>query len=140
MAPSSMSNCRARAGQCWDDVPVLLIDDDEDFRNGLAENLRDDGHVVQEHAGTAELPPLAALGTVGMIIIDYQLAEDNGLRFADWFHAAHPTVPIVLITAYWTHHLEAEIRARKFLHLLRKPFDYHLLHDLVHQLPAGADH
>ena len=133
-----MSSCPDPAQRC-DAMRVLLIDDDDDFRDGLAENLRDDGHVVEEYPDLSQLASLQALSTIGLAILDYQLANGDGIRFADRLHAVHPEIPIILITAYWTDYLEAQIKVRDFLHLVRKPFDYCQLHDLAHQLSAVAN-
>ncbi len=138
MELSSTLNSHVAAPPC-DAVTVLLIDDDDDFRDGLAENLRDDGHRVEERADPPPLTALRGLSNFAVVIIDYQLPDDDGVRFADRLHAVHPEIPIILITAYWTDHLEAQIEARAFLHLVRKPFDYCQLHDLAHRLAIGAN-
>ncbi len=104
---------------------VLLLDDDRDFRSALAANLADDGIAVQEFGHPDEVPPLSSYERLSMLIIDYQLRGQDGLAFADRFHAAHPDVPVVMVTAYWTAHLEAEAaRRRAYLTLRRKPIDY----------------
>lgn len=137
MEPSSTLSSRAAAQSC-EAVSVLLIDDDDDFRDGLAENLRDDGHVVDEHADPPQLTALQGVSNIGVVILDYHLADyGSGIRFADRLHAAHPRIPIILITADWTDYLEAQVEARDFLHLVRKPFDYFQLHDLAHRLATG---
>ena len=43
-----------------------------------------------------------------------------------------PRTAIVLATAYWSVEIEAEIAARDYVRLCRKPLDYDELHDLVH--------
>jgi DNA-binding NtrC family response regulator len=103
---------------------VLLVDDDDTFRSGLAENLREDGHRVREFAAPADLPALASFEEVSVLITDYQLAGEDGLALADRFHASHPRASVFMITSYWTDHLEAEVANRDFLTLLRKPLDY----------------
>lgn len=113
---------------------VVLVDNDHGFRSALAENLRDDGHRVFEYSAPIELPPLATLSKVGLLIADYELPRSNGLAFADRFHAVHPTVPIVLMTAFPTRDLVAQAAAREFMHLLAKPFDYALLRQILPNL------
>ena len=105
-------------------MTILVIDDDRDFRTGLAANLRDDGYEVREFGSPGELPELDTLGDVGAVVSDYQMSECDGLGLADRFHAVHPATPFIMVTAYWSHHLDAEAGKRKFLVLQRKPLDY----------------
>ena len=110
---------------------VLLLDDDEDFRSALAAILADDGHPVRHFAGPGQVPPLPSLEGLTMLILDYQMRGEDGLSFADRFHAAHPNVPVVMVTAYWSDYLDAEIAARDFITLLRKPIGYDELARLI---------
>lgn len=119
------------------DVHVIVVDDDESFRTGLAANLVDDGHVVRAYAAPAEVPDARVLGDVQVVVTDYQMGGCDGIRFADAVHEAHPSVPVVLVTAYWTRDLEAEVETRTFLRLCRKPVDYDELHGLLHELVCG---
>jgi two-component system nitrogen regulation response regulator GlnG len=113
---------------------VLVMDDDEAFRGALTESLRDDGYRVVDFSGVHELPPLPTLGEVGAVVTDYDMPGTDGLTFADLFHAAHPEIPIIMVTAYSTPQLEADIATRDFLSLLRKPFDYDELQSLLGEL------
>jgi len=112
---------------------VLLIDDDEDFRAALAANLVDDGYQVTEFAAPTHVPPLTSLEGLTTLILDYQLSGEDGLAFADRFHTAHPNVPVVMVTAYWSNYLDAQVAARDFITLRRKPIDYE---ELARLLPA----
>lgn len=68
-----------------------------------------------------------------MLIVDYQMNGEDGLSFADHFHAAYPDVPVLMVTAYWSTFLDAEVAARGFVTLRRKPIDYD---ELASLLPA----
>jgi DNA-binding NtrC family response regulator len=113
---------------------VLLLDQDDDFRTALAANLIDDGYVVQHFARSTDLPPLTSLEGLIMVILDYQLAGESSLSFADRFHVAHPSVPMVMLTTYKSHFLESEVAARAFITLRRKPVDYE---ELARLLPVS---
>jgi DNA-binding NtrC family response regulator len=103
---------------------VVLLDDDDDFRSALAANLIDDGYLVAQFARPADLPPLISFQGLTMLILDYQMDGEDGLSFADRFHATHPDVPVVILTAYWSDFLDAAVAARDFITLRRKPVDY----------------
>jgi len=128
MARSSESTSRATARR-GERLVVLLIDNDADFRNGLAENLRDDGHQVREYETPAAIPTLDDMNDVHAVVVADYNCRHEGLVFADRFHAAYPTVPIVLVTAYWSESVEAEAAQRDFLCVRSKPLDYDELHD-----------
>jgi two-component system nitrogen regulation response regulator GlnG len=110
---------------------VLLLDDDDDFRLALAANLIDDGHRVQHFASSAGIE-MPFNESVSMLIVDYEMGGEDGLSFADRFHAAHPDVPVVMVTAHSSEFLDYEIAARHFITLRRKPVDYD---DLARLMP-----
>ena len=136
MAPSSESSFRCIP---CDRTPtsILLVDDEGAFRDSLAEMLRDDGHEVLAYAAPAAMPPLHTLSGVELLLTDYDMAETNGLRLADRFHACHPTVPVLLATAYRTG-LGAEVARRPFLRMVKKPVPYETLHRLIHDCAATS--
>ncbi|MDX2169155.1 MAG: response regulator [Deltaproteobacteria bacterium] len=114
---------------------VLLLDRDDDFRSALAEHLRDDGYAVGTFARPSDLPPLATLERLTMLILDHQLEGESGLAFADRFHASHPAVPVVMVTSYTSNYLAAEAARRDYLILRRKPIDYE---ELARLLPGAG--
>ena len=115
---------------------VLLLDSDDDFRSALAANLTDDGHAVVHFARPRDVPPLATFEELTLLILDYQLDGEDGLSFADRFHASHPRVPVVMVTTYASDRLEAEVAARTFLTLRHKPVDYEELARLLPLSPT----
>src|SRR5205085_3060587 len=113
---------------------VVVVDDDDAFRTGLAANFEDDGHRVYQYEDPRAVLP-AALDHADVVVTDYQMAAIDGLTFADGVHARRPDLRVVLATAYWTVEMEAQVAARSsFLRLCRKPMDYADLHLLVHEL------
>ena len=106
------------------EIPILLVDDDPSFRLGLAGVLGDDGHEVFVDAFPGEVPEDGRLRGVTLLITDYDMPGENGVAFADRFHASRPDVPVVLVTAYRTHAIAALAAARPFLTALSKPIDY----------------
>lgn len=115
-------------------MPILLIDTEQSFRSALAGNLRDDGHAVLEYEDPGRLPQKADLGEIPILITEYEMPGENGLALADHWHAAHPAVRIIIVTAHWSRQLEMQVATRPFLRLLGKPVDYEKLHGVMHEL------
>ncbi|HEY2386497.1 MAG TPA: response regulator [Candidatus Binatia bacterium] len=118
-------------------IRILLVDDEPSFRTSLAEMLREDGHGVGDHGAPAHVPALSSLKDVAILITDYEMPGTSGLALADAFHAQHPHVPVILVTAYRTTSLDAQVLDRPFLRFVQKPVDYVVLHTLIHEVCAG---
>jgi DNA-binding NtrC family response regulator len=114
-------------------LTIVVVDDDETFRIGLAENLRQDGHTVFDRSSPAAVEN-TVLDRTHLVVTDYQMEPLDGLRFADRVRTRRPAMPVLLVTAYATSDLEAEIGRRPWMRLCRKPLDYDDLHDAVHKL------
>jgi CheY-like chemotaxis protein len=135
VASPSTSSCQL-VDQACSDMSILLVEDEHVFRVGLGGMLRADGHDVLEYAESGHLPPLAILGHVSLLLCDFEMPGQNGLVLADRFHAAHPAVPIILLTGYPAQLLDGEVAARNFVYLAEKPVTYDELHALLHKVVA----
>lgn len=103
---------------------------------GLAGLLGDDGHEVFAYASPVEVGAADRHVGVMVVITDYEMPKEDGVTFADRFHAAHPEAPIILVTAYASRVIDVEAGARPFITVLPKPVEYERLHALVHELVA----
>jgi two-component system nitrogen regulation response regulator NtrX len=119
-------------------LAILLVDGESGFRTSLAEMLRDDGHEVRDYAAPSELPSVAALGGMALMITDFDMAGQSGVELADELHAARPGLPVIMLSAYGFAMLEANVGARPFVRLAEKPVDYAALHALVHEIAGCA--
>jgi DNA-binding NtrC family response regulator len=128
-----MSDASARCRS----IVVLLVDDDESFRSGVAANLTDDGHTVHACAHPAEVTG-AQLAAADVVVTDFHMAETDGITFADRVHRVRAHVMILLVTAYWTVEVEAAAATRPHVELRRKPLDYDDLHARIHELAIAA--
>ena len=118
-------------------ITIVVVDDDASFRSGVAANLEDDGHVVHQYEDPRDVPA-SSLDAADLVISDYQMAAVDGITFADRVRARRADVNVLLATAYWTAEMEAEVGARPFLRLCRKPVDYDELHALAHELAGES--
>ena len=133
MEPSSTLTFPSRNPPC-NAIGVLLVDADQCFRSGLAENLRDDGHDVRDYAGPEEVPLLAALANIAVAVLDYSPPSPDRLALADALHLARPEAAVIMVTAYYSDPSEAEVGSRPFLYMQSRPLDYEVLHGLIHRL------
>ena len=130
MSDASRVQCAGAAAGAGS-LSVLLVDDDDTFRRGLADNLSEDGHSVFECPTPADVPPWT-LDEVNVVVTDFEMPEGNGLSFADRVHAAHPELTVVVLTANREAPLAHEAAMRGFVRLVYKPVDYQRFHHLLH--------
>jgi FixJ family two-component response regulator len=136
MSKSSTTNCLT-SGAPANHLCVLLVDDDEVFRQGLADNLREDGHAVFEY-GAADEVPRSAFDAASVMVTDFELPGSDGLGLAEHAHAAQPRLPVVVVTARPDAFAAVTARARSPVILVQKPVDYQRFHRLLQALVADA--
>ncbi len=108
---------------------VLVIDDSEVIRGGIAEKLSSAGFEVATAADGEEAIRLGDTEKFDVVISDIVLPKVDGIRVLKFFRERHPNVPVILITGHATLETAIEaIRERAFDYIL-KPFR---LDDLLH--------
>jgi len=125
-------------GHSPDHTEILLVDDDPIFRDALRDILCDAGFAVRDYGSPRTVPPLETLDNLALLITDYEMPDENGLAFADRFHAVHPGVPVLLLTGYCAAAIESSLRARRFVHFCVKPFMLDEFCALLHRLAGGS--
>jgi len=79
---------------------ILLVDDDEDLRKTLAEQLSQDGEFECFQAGTgAEALVVAKREKLDAVLLDVGLPDADGRQVCHDLRKAHVTVPIIMVTA-----------------------------------------
>src|SRR5580700_1856823 len=80
---------------------ILLFEDDDALSGLLARVLRADGCHVDVHDSADDVPAAAKLSRYDVVLSDVHLANDtNGHDVLKRVHAASPTTPVILMTAY----------------------------------------
>jgi CheY-like chemotaxis protein len=79
---------------------LLLIEDDPNTREGLADLLRLDGHVVQAAGNGRSGLELAGAVAFDAMLCDYKLPDMNGLEVCRRLHKLHRPLMLFLLTAY----------------------------------------
>jgi len=91
-------------------IQVLVLDDEPNIRDSLAEYLMDCGFVTLTAESAEEALALAGLGDVAVAIVDIRLGGIDGLEFIKRLHALHPTVRCLIHTGSTDFQLDRELR------------------------------
>lgn len=110
---------------------VLVVDDDAAIRTVVARALRRDGHEVRTAASLAELRREMAVGAPDVLVTDVVLPDGDGLDTVPALIAAHPGLPVIVLSAQNT--LSTAVRATEAgaFDYLPKPFDLDALGQAV---------
>lgn len=95
---------------------ILVVDDDAEVREIVAEFLTDAGHhVLQADGGQAALRVIKEAAHVDLLITDVRMPDISGIELAERITRDHDDLKVILISGYF---VARETRLR----LLRKPF------------------
>ena len=115
-------------------VRVLLVEDDEDNRELMAEVLEGAGYrVLTAASGTAGLRTLAE-HSVDVVVTDVGMPGMGGLEVARAAKEIAPGVPVVVVTGYTEREDISGARGREVDAVLVKPVDPDALIAAVEQL------
>ncbi len=115
---------------------ILLVDDDREVREVVANFLLDMGHdLIETDSGAAALTALAADDRVDLVIADLAMPGMTGFEFATAVRERWPALPILMVTGY------ADITKLPSLPgefaLLHKPFEQAELRARIAELTKG---
>ena len=102
---------------------IWIVDDDRAVRFVLAAALRDVGHTITEFSEAETAQHALQRGAPALLITDVRLPQADGLHLLSVAKALHPSVPVIVMSA-WTDvgSTAAAFRAGAFDYL-PKPFD-----------------
>ncbi|MGE0594201.1 MAG: sigma-54-dependent transcriptional regulator [Vicinamibacterales bacterium] len=102
---------------------ILIADDHDSLRRGLARALADAGHEVEEAPnGNAAIERLHD-GVFDVIVSDLRMGGSTGLEVLKTAKALHPTTAVILMTAFGT--VSTAVEAMKYgaFDYVQKPFE-----------------
>lgn len=114
----------ALGAENFEQVRVLVVDDESLLRWAMAATLKDAGYAVVE-AGTGEEAMASLRGNPGpdVIFLDYRLPDSQDLTLLQNIRSAAPDCPVIMMTAYRTPEMiEAAGRLGAY-RVVSKPFD-----------------
>ncbi len=79
---------------------VLIVEDEENARQFLAQLLRDSGYDVIEAGTLGEADKVLARGDAEVVLLDVQLPDGYGPDLLNRLHREQPSLPVIMITGY----------------------------------------
>jgi DNA-binding NtrC family response regulator len=104
-------------------VRLLVVDDNEVFRRPLQRTLEAAGYEVVAVPSGEDALDVLGRGTVDLVLTDRRLPGMDGVHLIRRIKAIHPTLAIVVMTAYGS--IESAVEARRYGadDYLEKPFE-----------------
>jgi len=106
---------------------VLLVDDEKDFVESLAERMELRGMDVSATTSPREALTLAEERSFDAIVLDLQMPEMDGLQMLKILKERNPKLQIILLTGHATVQKGIEAMKMGALDLLEKPTDLETL-------------
>ncbi len=105
-------------------VKVLVVDDDETILKLIKMRLEVEGYTVGTASGAETALELAREETFDIALLDYKLADKNGIALMSDLFQLNPEMPVIILTAYGTIKGAVEAMKKGAYGYITKPFDY----------------
>ncbi len=79
---------------------ILIVDDEENARIGLKKLLSQEGYQVDTVSNGFEALEFLDRESANLVITDINMPEMNGLVFLRELNRVHPTINVIMVTAY----------------------------------------
>ena len=106
---------------------VLLVDDEKDFLDIMAERMKARGMDVSTTTSAEEALQIIETESYDAVIMDLMMPEMDGFKAIKLFKASHPDISIILLTGNVPEETCAEAVKLGALDVLEKPADLNLL-------------
>jgi DNA-binding NtrC family response regulator len=116
---------------------LLIVEDDGEMRDLLRKVLEKEGYRVSVAGDGREALAVLARGSFDLVVTDMLMPHDGGLELLKTLHHIHPTLPVIIVTAFgdWHSYSRAlELGAAAFI---SKPLRMSELIAAVHNALAG---
>jgi CheY-like chemotaxis protein len=113
---------------------VLVVDDESDVLDIVAEMISDLGYRVQGVSSGEEALDLISRTPVDLVISDVDMRGMDGISLARWFKDRFPHLPMAMMTAYASEDVLSMLKHKVVDSLILKPFKMGELQGLVQNL------
>ncbi|UCG20665.1 MAG: sigma-54-dependent Fis family transcriptional regulator [Deltaproteobacteria bacterium] len=113
---------------------ILIVDDELNIRQGLAEALQDQGYEIEQAASGEAALELVRLMPFDLVLVDLVMEEMDGLEVLRQINREWPQTEVVIITAHGT--IETAVTALRegAYDYLTKPINVKRLRSYVHNI------
>ena len=111
----------SRAGLPPKKSMIYVVDDDYDVRTSLRFLLETEGFDVRTFRSGSALLGSSSRDSADCLVVDYKMAELDGLELALRLRRLHVSTPIILITGYPDEKISAKASSAGVHHVLLKP-------------------
>ena len=113
---------------------ILIVDDEPNIRQGLAEALDDQGYEIEQAASGEAALELVRLQTFDLVLVDLVMEEMDGIEVLREINREWPQTEVVIITAHGT--VETAVKALKegAYDYLTKPINVKRFRSYIHNI------
>src|SRR5437588_1265779 len=115
----------------FQDIRILVVDDEPTMSDSLRQHLSDEGYAVDTAASGAEAIDLFDGGAHHLVICDLQLPDMDGLTLLRHMKDAKPSTEVIVVTGYGSVQTAVEATKAGAFYFVEKPFDFEELSPLV---------
>ena len=113
------------------DERILLLDDEKDFVDAMAERMRARGMEVTVTTSPSEALRRAREEFYDAIVMDFMMPEIDGLEALKELKEINPDLQVILLTGYATMEKKIEAKNLGAMDLVEKPVDIDTLTDKI---------
>lgn len=103
---------------------ILIVDDDPSLRQVMSMQLEELGYHVLAASSGGEALQLLGSGPVALVITDYRMPGMSGMELLEKIRSDHPTLPVIMITAYGSIGNAVEAIKAGAFDYISKPLDF----------------
>jgi len=115
---------------------VLLVDDDESFREELGECL-EDYRVIEASAGREALDMIRKPHEIDIVLLDVMMPGRKGTDVLSEIKRLEPEIPVIMLTGHSSKDIAIDALRGNADDYIEKPVDVQLLLETIHRLLHG---